>query len=152
MKMSKRLSLIAAFGSLALLLGAFFFQYVLGLAPCALCIWQRWPHVLAIVAGAGSVISPWFSLVGLGATLWGSGVALYHSGVEQNWWEGPTTCTTTNDIGSLTVDELFAQIEAAPLIRCDEIPWDFLGLSMASWNGILTFGLAIIWAVAFFRR
>ena len=150
--MNKRLALLAASGSLALLLAAFFFQYVWGLAPCALCIWQRWPHVLAIVAGGASLVSPWANLVGLGATLWGAGVALYHSGVELDWWEGPTTCTTTNDIGSLTVEQLFAQIEAAPLVRCDEIPWDLLGLSMANWNGIATLGLAVVWTLAFAKR
>ena len=150
--MTKKLSLIAAAGSLFLLLAAFFFQYVWGLAPCALCIWQRWPHALAVVSGAGALVSPWASLLGLGATLWGVGVALYHSGVELDWWEGPSTCTTTNDIGSLTVDELFAQIEAAPLIRCDEIPWELLGLSMANWNGLATLGLAAIWGVALLKR
>lgn len=146
--MIRHLPLLAAAGSLALLLAALFFQYVWGLAPCALCIWQRWPHVLAVAAGAGALVSPWASLFGLGATLWGAGIALYHSGIEQDWWDGPASCTASNDIGSLTVEELMAQIEAAPLIRCDEIAWNFLGLSMANWNGLATLGLAAIWGLA----
>ena len=95
--MIRHLPLLAAAGSLVLLLGALFFQYVWGLAPCDLCIWQRWPHVLAVAAGAGALVSPWASLLGLAATLWGAGVALYHSGIEQNWWDGPASCRNHSD-------------------------------------------------------
>lgn len=152
----RNLALLAALGSAALLLAAWGFQYLGGLAPCALCIWQRWPHGIAVLAGVATLASPltfWgAAILGLGSTLTGAGIALYHSGVEQSWWEGPTTCTTSNDIGSLSVEELFAQIDAAPLVRCDEIPWDFLGLSMASWNGILTLCLAGLWAFALLQK
>ena len=46
----RNLMLIAAGGSLALLLGAYVFQ-AFGYAPCKLCIWQRWPHGTAVGAG-----------------------------------------------------------------------------------------------------
>ena len=36
----------------------------------------------------------------------------------------------------------------APLVRCDEVPWQLLSLSMASWNMLLSLGLAAIWLIA----
>ena len=98
-----RLAYLAAAGSAALLLGALAFQYFGGLAPCKMCIWQRWPHGLAIAVGAlvaatGAVRLSW---AGALAMLIGAGIALYHAGVEQTWWEGPSTCTSGPDHGDV---------------------------------------------------
>ena len=71
-------------------------------------------------------------------------IGFYHSGVEQGWWEGPSTCTS-GPIGGLTPEQLMEQIMSAPLVRCDDIPWEFIGLSMATWNGIISLALAGIW-------
>jgi len=145
---SKQLTLLAAAGSAALLLGAFGFQ-LLGYAPCKLCLWQRWPHAVAILIGAIILWLPliWLNLIGAVAALTTAGIGLFHSGVEQGWWEGPNTCTSSNDL-AISTQELMAQILTAPLVRCDEIAWQFLWLSMASWNAILSFGLAAIWIMA----
>lgn len=138
--------LIAAAGSAALLLCAFYFQYGMGLAPCKLCIWQRWPHAAAVAIGALALATGQRALAWLGAAAAGlTGIfGVYHSGVERGFWEGPTTCTSSSP-GALSSDELFNQILNAPLIRCDEIAWSFLGLSMASWNAIIAFALMLIW-------
>ena len=91
----KSLMLIAAGGSLALLLGAFVFQ-ALGYAPCTLCIWQRWPHGVAVAAGALVLfLGPLVLLVVAGAlgALTSAGLGVYHTGVEKGWWEGPSTCS-----------------------------------------------------------
>lgn len=145
----KSLISLAAFGSAALLLGAFAFQYLGGLAPCKLCLWQRWPHAAAILIGVVALALPRAALAWLGALAAAtSGVlGVYHTGVERDWWEGPTTCTS-GDIGGLTPDQLMQQILNAPLVRCDEVPWEMLGLSMASWNAVLSFALALVWIAA----
>jgi len=148
----QKIAMLAALGSAAMLVSAWGFQYLGGLAPCALCIWQRWPHAIAALSGPAFLLTPWAALIGMLSSLTGAGIALYHSGIERNWWEGPTTCTTTNDVGSLSVADLMAQIEAAPLVRCDEIPWELLGLSMANWNGFVSLGFAALWSVALLRR
>ena len=145
----KSLMLLAAAGSLALLLGAWAFQYIGGLPPCKLCIWQRYPHVVAIFIGAialrfGNAALAWLGAL---AALTTAGIGGYHTGVERGWWEGPTTCTSA-PIGGLSTDELFDQIMSAPLVRCDEVPWDMLGLSMASWNMVISLGLVVIWIAA----
>lgn len=140
---------LAAGGSLALLLGAFGFQHLGGLAPCKLCLWQRWPHAAAIAIGAVALLLPGRALPLLGAlaALTTAGIGLYHTGVERGWWPGPTTCTS-GPIGNLTPQELMDQIMAAPLVRCDDVPWEMLGLSMASWNALASLGLAAIWLAA----
>lgn len=141
--------LIAAGGSAALLLGAFFFQYAMGLAPCKLCIWQRWPHAAAIAIGLAAVALGHRALAWLGAAAAAlTGVfGIYHTGVEKGWWEGPSTCTSSSP-GDLSADQLFDKILNAPLIRCDEVAWSFLSLSMASWNAIIAFALMAIWISA----
>ena len=124
-----------------------------GYAPCKLCLWQRWPHAAAIViAGLGLIVGwrvlPWLGAAAAATT---GAIGVFHAGVELGWWEGPTTCTS-GAIGGLSVDDLLAQINAAPLIRCDEIAWSLLGVSMAGWNAIISFALAAIWVMAASRR
>ncbi|PCH73148.1 MAG: disulfide bond formation protein B [Rhodobacteraceae bacterium] len=141
--------LIAAGGSLALLLGAFGFQYLGDMAPCKLCLWQRWPHAAAIVIGLLALWIPGriLPLLGAAAALTTAGIGAYHTGVERGWWEGPNSCTS-GPIGGLSADDLMAQIMAAPLVRCDEVPWEMFTLSMASWNAIASLGFALIWLMA----
>lgn len=143
---------LAAGGSAALLLGAFAFQHLGGLAPCKLCIWQRYPHAVAIALGAAALFVPLPALLALGAlaALATAAVGLYHVGVEQGWWEGPTSCTS-GSIGGVDKNDLFDQIMAAPLIRCDDIAWQFAGLSMAGWNMIISLVLAGFWLMALRR-
>jgi disulfide bond formation protein DsbB len=143
-----RLILIATLGSGLLLAGAWTFQF-LGYAPCKLCHWQRWPHYTAVVIGALAVLTglrflPWFGALAATAT---AAVGVYHTGVEQKLWLGPTTCTS-GSVAGLSADELLAQINNAPLIRCDEVAWALAGVSMASWNAILSAVLVAIWIAA----
>lgn len=140
-----RIAAAAAAGSALLLCGAFAFQ-ALGYPPCKMCLWQRWPHVMAVAFGFGYI---WYRqrlfLWGGGiATLTTSGIGLYHAGVEKSWWEGPSSCTS-GGIGGLSVDELLDKILAAPVVRCDEIAWQLAGISMAGWNAILSLALAALW-------
>lgn len=149
----KPLIALAAGGSAALLLGALGFQYIGGLAPCHLCLLQRWPHLAAVVIGAlalvvaGTAIQRGLALAGAGAAAVTSGLGFYHAGVEQGWWQGPTSCTSSGQAG-LSADQLFDQIMSAPLVQCDKIAWEFMGISMAGWNFAISLGLVIIWIMA----
>lgn len=150
----KTLILLATTGSAAVLLAAWGFQYLGGLAPCKMCIWQRYPHGIAVVLGALAFLFPGIRplpLLGALAAATTAGIGVFHAGVEQGWWEGPSTCTS-GDIGGLSQQDLFDQIMNAPLVRCDEIPWEMFGLSMAGWNAVLSFGLALIWLAAWRMR
>lgn len=141
---------LAALGSLGLLLGAFGFQHLGGLAPCEMCIWQRWPHVAAIVLGAAALAMPGvrapIAWGGAAAMAVSAGLGLFHTGVERKWWEGITECSVAQ--GDMSTDALLNAILAAPVVRCDQVAWDLAGLSMASWNGLASLALLGLWVVA----
>ncbi len=149
MTAAQRLVAVAAAGSAALLLGAFAFQHLGGLAPCKMCLWQRWPHAAAVLIGVFALWRPGrgLALAGALAALTTAGIALYHTGVERAWWQGPDSCSSAATTG-LSAKELMDQILTAPLVRCDEVAWAFAGLSMASWNAVLSLALALVWVQA----
>jgi disulfide bond formation protein DsbB len=145
-------AVVALCGSGAILLGALGFQYVGGYPPCSLCYWQRYGHI-AVMALA------WLALLPLGHTLRlaflalagaallaTAGIALYHVGVEWKWWAGPSGCSVTSGLGK-SVEELKRLLMATRMVRCDEIPWSLLGLSMAGWNAVLSMALGL-WVLA----
>lgn len=146
--------LLASAGSFLLLAGALASQYVGGLAPCPMCIQQRWPHLAAVAIGLIASTIGWRHrriLAGLGgiAALATAGLGAFHAGVEQGWWRGPDACTG-GLLASLTTEEAFAQMMQAPLARCDEIAWRF-GLTLAGWNAVISLGLAALWFWTVFR-
>jgi disulfide bond formation protein DsbB len=149
--------LLAAGGSLALLLGAFAFQYLGSLAPCQLCIWQRWPHAAAIVISlpalllAKGTVGRILPLLGALAALASAAIGAFHVGVEQGWWEGLASCTAGSISGLSTADLLNPDVNVGAVIRCDEIAWSMFGLSMAGWNVVLSALLAMIWTAAYRR-
>ncbi|WP_299414517.1 disulfide bond formation protein B [uncultured Sulfitobacter sp.] len=144
-----RFVLLATLGSVAVLGGAYAFQHLGGMAPCKLCIWQRWPHATAIFIGAIILFTGEVKLAWLGAlaALSTALIGMYHVGVEQGWWEGPTSCTS-GGVENLSAEQLLNQILAAPLVRCDDIAWQLAGISMAGWNAIVSLVLVALWIKA----
>ena len=142
----------AGLGS-ALLLGAAFAFQAMGYAPCAMCLWQRWPHVVAIAFGAVGLILPLNTVIlaGAASALTSAGLGVFHTGVERDLWEGPATCASGSTEG-LTPEQLLEQIMTAPIVRCDEVAWQMLGLSMASWNARASLALAVLWLTAMRRQ
>ena len=135
---------IALLLPVALLGGALGSQYLGGLHPCEMCYWQRWPHaaaiLLAIVAFTSAATSKraiTFTMLAASAIAISGAIGVYHAGVEAKIFEGFTTCTATR---GLTLEELMN----VPLVRCDQIQFSFLGISMAGWNAILSLGGAAV--------
>ena len=132
-----------------LLLGAMGSQHIGGLVPCEMCMWQRWPHLVAVVLAGLSFMIPRsarpLTLLAALAIAVSGGIGLFHAGVEQGWWEGLTTCSTM--ASGASPEELLKSILATPLVRCDQIQWSFLGLSLAAWNAVIsiTTAGAILW-------
>ena len=153
MKMkSIQLIWLAFLGSLALLIGAYAFEFLGNLKPCKMCLWQRWPHIAAIIIGILIFYSKSNLLMRIASMiiLFGAVIAFYHMGVEFQWWEGPTTCSS-GSIANLSSTELMNKILQAPIIRCNEVQWSFAGLSMAAWNGIFSLILSYCWLKASFK-
>jgi disulfide bond formation protein DsbB len=136
--------------SIAILGAAFAFQHLGGLQPCVLCIWQRYPYGVAIaVAVIGLLLSGRPSamraalVLCAAAFLVGGGIAAFHVGVEQGWWEGTASCGSTRP-PSASIEELRARLMAAPVVRCDEVAWSLFGVSMAGYNVLLSIALAAL--------
>ena len=141
--------IVALLLPMALLGGAMGSQYLGGLHPCEMCYWQRWPHGAAIVLAALAFTGPAASsrsrtltlLAALAIAVSGA-IGVYHAGVEAKIFEGLTQCTATGK--GLSTADLLKQISHAPLVRCDEVQFRFLGISMAGWNAILSLGGAAL--------
>ena len=123
------------------------FQIFGGYAPCPLCLQQRWPYyaaipiALALLWQGGRppvVLRAGLLLIAL-IMLAGAALALYHAGIEWRWWSGPATCAVAGGLSGGLPD-----LAGARVIRCDEAPWRFLGLSFAGWNLVISLLLAAI--------
>ncbi|MEM6478729.1 MAG: disulfide bond formation protein B [Pseudomonadota bacterium] len=150
---SRTLAQIAAVGSALLILGALVFEY-LGYAPCKMCYWQRWPHYAAALSGALFMLVPLAAFLWLGAASAATTAALglYHSGVEQKWWPGPSSCSGGGPgLSGLSGDDLLSTEITARVVMCDEISWQFLALSMPTWNAILSCALVAVWVAAWLK-
>ena len=132
--------------SLFSLMMALIAQYGFNLRPCDLCMMQRVPFVLNIALGITAYFCKAYRphLIGLSgiAFLVNSVIAFFHSGVERKWWQGLTGCSTPDMSGS--IDDILKRIQETDVVRCDEIPWSFMGLSMANYNVPFCLGLAVI--------
>src|SRR5436190_10930462 len=144
--------IIALLLPLALLAGAFGSQYFGGLYPCEMCWWQRYAHFAAIIFAVPAFFFPAQSrpsralvlLAALAIAVSGA-IGVYHAGVEAGIFEGFTQCTASGK--GLSTAELLEQIKHASLVRCDEVQFRFLGISMAGWNAILSLGGASLIAI-----
>jgi disulfide bond formation protein DsbB len=137
----------------ATLAGAWFFQLVLDIRPCPLCLEQRYAYYLAVplaaliaIGARGDVPRP-VLLVGLAilaiAVLGNAGLGAYHAGVEWGFWQGPTECT--GPVGNLgSAGNLLQRLDSVKVIRCDEVQWRFLGLSLAGYNVLISLLMAAI--------
>lgn len=155
---SRTLFLIAALAGSASFAAALYFQYVEGLAPCALCIWQRYGLGVGIVGAllATMVVAPagkvTFGALGALGFLFEAGAAVFHSGVERKLWEGLATCSGSTVSDTFDPDALAAAAAGGKVVpRCDEIAWQFLGLSMANWNVLLALGFMTLCAIGVVR-
>ena len=143
---------IAILGGVTLI-GAWIFQYGFGLQPCPLCLEQRYAYyfsiplavlvLLGVSYGASrKVLTAALVVIAL-AMLWNAGLGGYHAGVEWKFWEGPRGCSGgLGDLG--TAGGLLESLKTIRVVRCDEIPWSFLGISLAGYNAIISLVLSLI--------
>lgn len=147
---------VATGAAAGLLVAVFAMEHIGGLAPCDLCVLQRWPHGAVVLLG-GLALVPSISeggrrlLLGLCALAFviTAGIGVYHVGVEQGIFTGPTACS--GGISGDTVEELQRKLMAAPIVRCDEVAWSLFGISLAGYNVIASVALAVFSAAAALR-
>jgi disulfide bond formation protein DsbB len=143
----------------ATLAAAWFFQLVLDIRPCPLCLEQRYAYYLAIPLGAlvalaaarnapRAVLVAGLALLAL-AALANAFLGGYHAGVEWGFWPGPTECSgPLLDLGKAA--SLFDNLDKVKVIRCDQVQWRFLGVSLAGYNVLISLGMSMLaaWGIA----
>jgi len=143
---------IAIAGALALAI-VYFFQYGLLIKPCPLCLEQRISYYICVPLAALLWIGARYGaprkvlilgfVVIAGVMLWNSGLSVYHAGVEYKFWQGPIDCSGPIDkFGS--VGNMLNQLQRISLVRCDEVAWSFLGISLAGYDVFLSLGLVAV--------
>ena len=144
-------ALVIAIVGAAAILGAYYFQYVLGLRPCPLCLEQRIAYyfaiplalILAYAASRGAarpLVTAGLVLIAL-AMLVNVGLGVYHAGIEWKFWPGPADCSgPVTGLGRAS--DLMKQLQNVSVVRCDEAAWRFLGLSLAGYNALISLALA----------
>jgi disulfide bond formation protein DsbB len=137
----------------ATLAGAWYFQLVREILPCPLCLEQRYAYYLMIPLGALTALAAGrgapralllAALVILAVAALGNAVlGTYHAGVEWGFWQGPTDCT--GPVGNLgSAADLLKRLDTVKVVRCDEVQWRFLGLSLAGYNVLISLLMAAI--------
>jgi disulfide bond formation protein DsbB len=151
---SSAVAALAVFAlSAATLIGAWYFEFVLKLPPCPLCLEERLPyHVvipLSLLMAIAALARAPEKLIAVGfvaiivAVLSGAALGTYHAGVEWHFWAGPADCT-----GPLTDlksgGSILNQLQSIHVVRCDEAAWRLFGISLAGYNVLISLALAAI--------
>src|SRR5437764_1719632 len=137
--------IVAIVGALTIA-GAWFFELVIKLKPCPMCLEQRWPYYIGIPLALVVALAAWkkapravvvLGLVALAALmLWGAYLGTFHAGVEWKLWAGPTECTGTPEFSG--PGGLLNRLQSINITRCDEAAWRFLGISLAGYNAVIS--------------
>jgi disulfide bond formation protein DsbB len=140
--LARALALLVPAVALAVAFGS---QYLGHLVPCRMCWWQRYAHMAALALAVLAFLAKGRPLVWLAAlAIAVSGaIGFYHAGVELHYFQGFTDCTASVGAGG-SPDDFLKAIMAAPMVRCDDIQWSLLGISMAGWNAIFSLGSALL--------
>jgi len=141
-------SLYVGLAAAGLLAAVFAMEHIGGLAPCSLCVLQRWPHAAVIplaalaflpaISDSGRRVLLLLCAVAFATT---AGIGIYHVGVEQGIFAGPSACS--GGITGESIDELRRKLMAAPVIRCNEVAWSLFGISLAGYNVLVSSALAV---------
>ena len=141
--------------SLSMILFVLISEYVFGFAPCSLCLIQRYPHMLIAITSVWLIFfrthNFFFYPVNTLVMALSIILASYHVGVEQSIFQGPQSCSSSNLslVSEKSAEALLKEILNTSAVRCNEVTWSFMGLSMATWNLILSMALFIGWTVSY---
>ena len=140
---------------MSMILFALISEYLFGFTPCSLCLIQRYPHILVAITSIWIVffrthkvfMYPLNTLVMAFSII----LASYHVGVEQGIFQGPQSCSSSNlsTVSEKSAEALLIDLLNTSVVRCNEVTWSFMRLSMASWNLIISIALFVGWTVSF---
>jgi disulfide bond formation protein DsbB len=143
--------IVAIIGALTIA-GAWFFELVIKLKPCPMCLEQRWPYYIGVPLALAVAFAAWrkaprMIVVGGLAVLallmlWGAYMGAFHAGVEWKLWPGPQECSGVPELGP--PGDLLKRLQTINITRCDEAAWRFLGISLAGYNALISLALAAV--------
>ena len=149
-----RLAYSLAIISLVSLFLAFYLQIEIGLVPCKLCVWQRWPHVINILIIAIFLTLPKkqniLILAGLINMILGTLLAGYHFGLEEGYWNNVFSCSGPQDIEGLSSKQLLSMLKSTPISSCENAQWSIFGFSLAGLNFMISCILLLMWTIKFY--
>lgn len=152
--LDKKASLLAFVIGLAAILAAWASQLWGGLVPCELCLGERLPYywglpILALVLLLWNrlPLTVWFIATSAVAAIfaWSIYLGVFHAGVERKFWPGPTACTGSGN--ALDLNQL-NNLNAVKIVQCDQIQWQFLGISLAGYNALVSLVIVLLLLVA----
>ncbi|MES9832791.1 MAG: disulfide bond formation protein DsbB [Candidatus Thiodiazotropha sp. DIVDIV] len=143
--------LMLAASALLLEIAALYFQHGMSLDPCVLCIYQRVAVLSIFLASMIGAIAPHLLvirsisyLIWIAGGLWGLYLALKQSGLQLGIIPPSMSCDVNAKFPSwLKLDEWFPTI-FQPTGFCDDIQWEFIGLSMPQWMIVVMTGYLLI--------
>ncbi|MGA2087811.1 MAG: disulfide bond formation protein B [Stellaceae bacterium] len=146
--------ILVLLASIAVVGTALLSQYVGGLVPCELCLYERWPYYAAIVLALAALAFPAMNMQRAVLALLGvlflasTALGFYHTGVEQHWFAGPSACTSSGGAAE-TLEQFKARLLGQKVVLCDEIQWSIAGLSLAALNAICSLAIAVfaLWSL-----
>jgi len=129
-----------------------------GLVPCELCLGERWPYyyglpllALILLLWNRLPLTVWYIGMLLVAAIfvWSVYLGVFHAGVEWKFWQGPTACTGNGT--SLDLNQL-SNLNAVKVVQCDQIQWQFLGISLAGYNALVSALIVVLLALALINQ
>lgn len=153
----EKVALLAGLFCVAMIIGVYFFQYVMLVLPCEMCHWQRWPHYTAIVTGLGGAGLFYVGVIGrravavlawltLALILSSALIGAWQAGVEWRWLPGPEECTGSRF-------HLSAMMNLnAPVVSCEDPGWRLFGISLAGYNFLCSTGVAVLGALLLTKK
>ena len=152
--LDKKAAALAFVIGLATILAAWASQIWGGLYPCELCLGERIPYywglpILALVLLLWNRLPlvVWYvaMLLVLAIFAWSTYLGAFHAGVEWKFWPGPSACTGNGS--ALDLNQL-SNLNAVKVVQCDQIQWQFLGISLAGYNALVSLLIVVLLAVA----
>jgi disulfide bond formation protein DsbB len=147
-------AIVLAVLMLAVILSALALEHVWGYVPCELCLKERWPYYIGIPVAVLAAVSSGFGMPPrlTRVLLWllaavllvGAGLSIYHAGVEWQFWEGPSSCTSSVDSVAKSTGDLLNDLSTQHGPSCSDAALRVFGLSLAGWNVIASLIFAAI--------
>ncbi len=133
---------------------AYYVEYIMQLAACPLCIYQRFPFLIFMMIAisgiaSGCVNNIYYLLTSIANML----LALYHTGVERQLFMMSSFCKPlVSTSASMSASDFKNMLYSKPLGMCNKPAIKIFELSMAEWNLLLSFILSLLFAILIFNN